>query len=92
MTFIEDTTPFFEHFTDKVSFNGVIYKGILNQPDEMIADGLVMTTDYELTVKTSELGGLVFDNKINVADEKYKVRSTRKIDDGLLSIVSLIKE
>ena len=50
-----------------------------------------MTTDYELTAKTSELGGLVFDNTVKVNGDSYKVRSARKIDDGSFCLVSLTK-
>ena len=71
MAFTEDIDIFFGDFSDNVAYQGVIYKGILEQPDEIVADGLVMTTDYELTAKTSELGSLVFDDvlKVNVGDD-----------------------
>ena len=51
-----------------------------------------MTTDYQLTAKTSELGSLVFDDIVKINSEKYKVRSARKIDDGKFCLVSLNKE
>ena len=91
MTFSEDIDTFFGDFSDNVVYQGVIYKGILEQPDEIVADGLVMTTDYELTAKTSDLGGLVFDNTLTVNGDDYKVRSARKIDDGSFCLVSLTK-
>ena len=50
-----------------------------------------MTTDYELTGKTSELGSLVFDDIISVDGDNYKVRQARKIDDGKFCTVSLNK-
>ena len=43
MAFTEDL-DIFEGFGDKVVYKGVVYKGILEQPDEIVADGLVMTT------------------------------------------------
>lgn len=92
MAFIEDQNIFLNDFGVEVAIDGVIFKGILEQPDEIVADGLVMTTDYQLTGKTSELGNLVFDNIITVSGESYKVRSARKIDDGTFCIVSLNKE
>ena len=92
MAIIEDTNIFLNDFGVEVEINGRIFKGILEQPDEIIAEGLVMTTDYQLTGKTSELGDLVFDNIIKVAGVSYKVRSARKIDDGTFCIVSLNKE
>jgi len=91
MAFTEDLEVFFADFTDTVVYDSVTYKGILEQPDEIVADGLVMTTDYELTAKTSDLGGLVFDNTLTVNGDGYKVRSARKIDDGSFCLVSLTK-
>ena len=91
MAFIEDTNSFLEHFSVDVFFDGKRYKGIFEQPDEIIADGLVMTTDYQLTVKTSDLGSLIFDNVVEINKEKYKVRNARKTDDGTFCLVSLMK-
>ena len=91
MAFTEDLDIFLADFGDAVEYQGVLYKGILEQPDEIVADGLVMTTDYELTAKTSDLGGLVFDNTLKVNGDGYKVRNTRKIDDGSFCLVSLTK-
>ena len=92
MAFTEDLDIFLADFGDAVEYQGVLYKGILEQPDEIVADGLVMTTDYELTGKTSELGSLVFDDIISVDGTNYKVRQARKIDDGKFCIVSLNKQ
>ena len=91
MTFTEDLDTFFNDFKVTVSYKNVNYTGILDQPDEIVADDRILTTDYELQVKTDELGLVVFDDEITVDSEKYKVRSVRKIDDGKLSIISLIK-
>ena len=91
MAFTEDLDIFLADFGDAVEYQGVLYKGILEQPDEIVADGLVMTTDYELTGKTSELGSLVFDDIISVDGDNYKVRQARKIDDGKFCLVSLNK-
>ena len=91
MAFTEDINTFFVDFAEDVIYETIRYKGILEQPDELIADGIVMTTDYELTVKSSELGSLDFDTVIDVSNVKYKVRNVRKIDDGTLSKISLTK-
>tara|TARA_B100001287_G_scaffold269548_1_gene267158 strand:+ start:667 stop:960 length:294 start_codon:yes stop_codon:yes gene_type:complete len=91
MAFTEDLSTFLIDFSDTVFFNGDFYKGILDEPDEIVADDRVLTTDYQLTAKSSDLSNLVFDDDIKVNDIAYKVRSTRKIDDGNLCIVSLMK-
>ena len=72
-------------------YDGTNYKGILEQPDEVIADGVVLTTDYQLTAKNSDLGELAFESALTVNAIKYTVRSVRKVDDGIFCILSLMK-
>ena len=91
MAFTEDLDTYFADFTDTVVYSGTTYKGILDQPDEIVADDRVLTTDYELTAKTSDLGAILYDSTLTVDSVSYKVRSVRKIDDGGLCIVSLMK-
>ena len=91
MAFTEDLDVFFSDFNDIVVYDSATYKGILEQPDEIVADGVVMTTDYMLTAKTTDLGALIFDAALTVNGTAYKVRSTRKIDDGSLCVLSLMK-
>jgi len=91
MPFTEDLDTFFIDFKDSVIYDNAEYIAFLDQPDEMIADGVVLTTDYELTGKTKDFGSILFDEVIQVNDEDYKVRSVRKIDDGSLCKVSLTK-
>ena len=91
MAFTEDINTFFGDFSENVFYDNETYKGILEQPDEVIADGVVLTTDYELTVKTADLGTIAFDAQIEVSNVKYKVRNVRKIDDGTLCKILLTK-
>ena len=91
LAFTEDLNAFFVDFSENVFYDNETYKGILEQPDEVIADGVVLTTDYELTVKNSDLGTIPFDAQLEVSNVKYKVRNVRKIDDGSLCKISLSK-
>ena len=91
MAFTEDIDTFFGDFSENVFYDNAIYKGILEQPDEIVADDRVLSTDYELTVKTTDLGSIAFNTELEVSSIKYKVRSARKIDDGTLSVISLMK-
>ena len=77
MAFTEDLSTFFGDFAEDVFYDNAIYKGILEQPDEIVADDRVLTTDYQLTVKTSDLGSLEYNTELEVSDVKYKVRSAR---------------
>ena len=91
MAYSEDINAFFGDFSENVFYDNATYKGILEQPDEIVADDRVLTTDYQLTVKTSDFGSLAYDTQIEVSNVKYKVRSSKKIDDGTLSVISLMK-
>ena len=91
MAFTEDLDTYFADFSDTVVYSGTTYKGILDEPDEMIADGIVLATDYQLTAKASDLGSILFDSSISVNSVDYKVRSVKKIDDGSLCKISLSK-
>ena len=75
MAFTEDIDTFFGDFSENVFYDNATYKGILEQPDEIVADDRVLTTDYQLTVKTVDLGSLAYDTQIEVSNVKYKVRS-----------------
>ena len=91
MAFLENIDVFLDDFSDTVVYDGTNYKGILEQPDEVIADGVVLTTDYQLTAKNSDLGELEFESALTVNAIKYTVRSVRKVDDGIFCILSLMK-
>ena len=91
MTFTEDLDAFFNDFKVDVFYKNATYKGIFEQPDELIADGVVLTTDFELTAKNSDLGSIAFDEEVEISNTKYKVRNVRKIDDGVLCKISLTK-
>ena len=91
MALTEDLDIFFEDFQDAVVYSSSTFKGILEQPDEIVADGVVMTTDYQLIAKTTDLGAVAFGGSLTVNGTGYTVRSVRKIDDGALCILSLTK-
>ena len=65
MAFTEDLSTFFGDFSEDVFYDNVTYKGILEQPDEIVADDRVLTTDYQLTVKTTDLGSLEYDTPVS---------------------------
>tara|TARA_R100001510_G_C7595152_1_gene163545 strand:- start:402 stop:695 length:294 start_codon:yes stop_codon:yes gene_type:complete len=91
MAFNENLNAFFNDFKVDVFYDNETYEGILEQPDEIIADGVVLTTDYELIAKSSDLGSLNFDEVLEIDEIKYRVRNARKIDDGNLTKISLMK-
>tara|TARA_B100000927_G_scaffold218880_1_gene178958 strand:- start:196 stop:483 length:288 start_codon:yes stop_codon:yes gene_type:complete len=92
MAFKENLNLFFTEFTDEVIYNNSTFIGMLDEPDEIIADNTILSTEYELKVKTSDFKDVVFDKVIKVNSEDYVVRNIRKIDDGKISIISLSKD
>jgi hypothetical protein len=65
--------------------------GILDMPSQVVADGMVLTTDYRLTVKTSEFGGLIYGAAVTVDGVNYQVREAMKIDDGQFTELMLTR-
>ena len=64
---------------------------ILDQPGEVLANGMVLSTDYTATAKASDFGSLLRGDAISVDSVNYTVREVRPIDDGLLVEISLQK-
>ena len=92
MAFVEELDVFFSDFADEVIYDNGRYIGQLDQPDEVIVDGRILTTEYELLVKTSDFSTVVFDKTIQVNGEEYSVRTMMKIDDGKFSKIMLSKD
>ena len=91
MAFINDLDVFLADFGVEVTNGVVTGTGILDMPSEMIADGVVLTTDYKLMVKTSDFGGLLYGDGLTVNGVNYTVRSAMLIDDGSFTELNLMK-
>ena len=66
-------------------------KVLLDQPSQVLAGDMVLTTDFQITAKTSDFGTLLAGASIEVDSVDYTVRETRLIGDGLLCEISLQK-
>ena len=66
-------------------------KVLLDQPSQVLAGDMVLSTDYQITAKTSDFGTLLAGADIEVDSVDYTVRETRLIGDGLLCEISLQK-
>ena len=91
----ENLDTYFADLGQEVVFDGVIKKGLLNMPDEILAGDIMISTDYVLTVQTTEFADVVLGDtlsiKVNGIREDYEVRSKRMEDDGKLSMITLSK-
>jgi hypothetical protein len=91
MAFTEDLDLFLADFGVPVTSGNVTGIGILDMPSEIVADGVVLTTDYKVTVKTSQFGGLLYGAPVTVDGVNYQVREAMKVDDGSFTDLMLTK-
>lgn len=81
----EDPSVFLNDFGVTCTAGAVTGLGILDMPGQVIADGMVLNTDYSLLVRTADFGGLLYGDSITVNGAAYTVREARKLDDGVFS-------
>lgn len=91
MALTEDPTLFLTDFGVSVTAGAVTGFGLLDMPGELIADGMVITTDYSLRCEASKFGTLAYGTAITVAGVGYTVRENRLIDDGVFCEITLQK-
>lgn len=72
-------------------FDTTTAKGILEQPDLVLAGDKIISTDYQLTVKNEDFGMLTAGQNITVDNEIYTIREIRKLDDGVFCEINLQK-
>lgn len=87
----EDLDLFLGDFGVPVTSGAITGMGILDMPSQVVADGMVLTTDYKLTVKTSQFGGLLYGDGVTVDGVNYQVREAMKVDDGRFTELMLTK-
>lgn len=91
MALTEDLSLFLADFGVTVTSGAVSGMGILDMPSQIVADGMVLTTDYKLTVRTSEFGGLIYGAPVTVDGVNYQVREAIKVDDGQFTELMLTR-
>lgn len=85
----EDLGLFLNDFGVNCTSGAVTGLGILDMPGQVIADGMVLTTDYSLLVLTADFGNLLYGASITVNGAAYTVREARKLDDGAFTELML---
>ena len=87
----DDLTAFLADFGVPVTSGAIATIGILDLPTQVIEGGMVLSTEYQLTAKASELGGLSYGDQLVVDGQNYQVRDVRTIDDGAFVEISMMK-
>ena len=91
MALIEELNLFLDDFGVSVSAGAVSALGILDMPTQVVSGDMVLTTDYTLTARASDFGGLLYGAAITVDGVNYQVRETRKLDDGAFVEIALMR-
>ena len=82
---------FMADFGKPVVWGTYVATGILDMPDDVLMGGMVVSTDYRLTVPADALPGLDSQQTIAVGGVAYSVRHVRAADDGAFVHVFLSK-
>ena len=91
MALTEDLDIFLADFGVSCTAGATTAKGLLDMPGEVIAGGMVLSTDYSLTARFSDFGTLTHGDSITVDGTAYTVRENRPIGDGKFVEISLQK-
>lgn len=93
MAFTEDLDLFLntDEMAVEATSGAITGNVILDMPSETVAGGMVITTEYMATAKTSDFGGLLYGDPITVNGINYQVREVMLIDDGSFCQLALSK-
>jgi hypothetical protein len=91
MAFTENLDVFLADFGVTVTSGAVSGSGLLDMPGELVADGMIITTDYSLRCEASKFGTLAYGASITVGGTAYTIRENRLIEDGVFCEITLQK-
>jgi hypothetical protein len=91
MAFTENLDVFLADFGVSVTAGAVSGFGLLDMPGELVADGMIITTDYSLRCEASKFGNLIYGAAVTVNGTLYTVRDNRLLDDGAFCDIALQK-
>mgnify|MGYP006274710903 CR=1 FL=1 len=91
MALTEDLNIFLDDFGVSCTAGAVTALGLLDMPTQVLAGEMVLSTDYTLTARFSDFGGLVYGDSITVGGVIYQVREVRQLDDGAFCEIGLMR-
>jgi hypothetical protein len=91
MAISEDLSEFLNDFGVTATSGAISALGILDMPSQVLAGDMVLSTDYSLTARYADFGGLKYGDPITVAGVNYQVREARQLDDGAFVEIGLQK-
>lgn len=87
----EDLGVFLNDFGVSCTAGAITALGILDMPTQVLAGDMVLSTDYTLTCRNADFGGLLFGDSITVDGVNYQVKETRQLDDGAFVEIGLMR-
>lgn len=93
MAFAEDLAAFFStaDFAVSATFGAQTAQVLLDQPDEELLDGRVLSREYAITYRADQLTGLKGGDAITVDGIAYTVREVGALQDGKIMQARLRK-
>jgi hypothetical protein len=91
MAITEDLDVYLQDFGVPVVWESVSNTGLLDMPDELIGDGMSISTEYSVLVRSSLFAGILRGDSITVDGTGYTVRDFKKVGDGAFARVALSK-
>lgn len=82
---------FMADFGRPVVWGAYVTTGILDAPDNLLMNGMVVSTDYRLAYPAGDLPGLDYGDSITVDGVVFTVREARAVDDGAFMHATLSK-
>jgi hypothetical protein len=91
MAFTEDLDVFLADFGVTVTSGAISGSGLLDMPGDLVADGMIITTDYSLRCEASKFSALAYGTAITVDGIGYTIRENKLIEDGVFCMITLQK-
>lgn len=91
MALTENLDVFLADFGVTVTSGATSGIGILDMPGELVANGMIISTDYSLRAEASKFGTLAYGASITVGGTAYTIRENRLIEDGVFCEITLQK-
>ena len=91
MALTENLDVFLADFGVTVTSGAISGIGILDMPGELVADGMIISTDYSLRCEASKFETLAYGASITVDGTAYTIRENRLIEDGVFCEITLQK-
>lgn len=87
----ENLGAFLDDLGVTVTVGASAFKALFDIADDLVGGGVVLSTDYVLTARTSDIASLVDGDTLSISSITYEVRQIRKFDDGAFSRVVVSK-